>query len=63
MVGKVPEGKIQLFDLRRRCAFLRAENGRRAVSTAQWIVHVGGDVKAHLGQAWVDATHIDAGQL
>ncbi|MNF88402.1 hypothetical protein D3C84_708960 [compost metagenome] len=63
VIGKVPEGSVQLFDLCRRCAFLRAKNGGGSVRTAEWIVHVRCNVEAHFGQTRIDAGQINAGQL
>ncbi|MNL20949.1 hypothetical protein D3C87_1422210 [compost metagenome] len=63
VVGKVPQGAVQLLDLHGRGAFLRAENRRGTVGAAQRVVDVGGDVEAHLGQARINLAQVDAGQL
>jgi hypothetical protein len=59
VVGEVAEGGVQLLHLFGVGTLLRTENRRGTVGTAQGIVHVGGDFKAHLGQTRVEVVEAD----
>jgi len=62
VIGKVPKGAVQLFDLFGRGAFLRTENRRGTLSAAQWIVHIRSDFEVHGGQARIDVRQINLRQ-
>ncbi|KAG1312630.1 hypothetical protein G6F62_014224 [Rhizopus arrhizus] len=62
-VGEIRQHLIQRQHLFWRGAFLRPEAVRGALRATQRVVDVGGDVDADAGQARVQATRVDAGQL
>lgn len=60
-VGKTFQRLVQLMHLCGRRVFLRTEYVRRALRTAEWIVHVAGHVDARAGQPGVESLDIDGG--